>query len=128
MLYQQWRNVVFLHWEVDPEAVARRLPAGTWPDLLDGKAYAAVVAFLMPTTRLLGRVPVGATVEVNTRVYSVDANGRHGTVFLSMDVSLATMALAGRVLARLALRLVGHRGRVAGRHRGIPVPAPAPVR
>jgi uncharacterized protein len=101
LLYQEWRSVIFAHWEVDPDEVAERLPDGTRPDLLDGKAYVGVVALLIPTTRVLGRVPIGAAAEVNTRIYSIDSAGRRGTVFLSMDVSRPDMAVAGRILGWL---------------------------
>lgn len=102
LLRQRWRDVIFLHWAVDPEQVAPRLPSGTQPDVLDGETYVGVVAFRVPSTQVLGRVPIGPGVEVNTRVYSVDEEGRHGTVFLSLDMSRPDMALAGRVLGWLA--------------------------
>lgn len=34
-LCQAWADVVFVHWRVEPEAVAHLLPPGTSPDTLN---------------------------------------------------------------------------------------------
>ena len=39
MMTQHWRDLTFLHWAVDPEAVAHRMPPGVRPDTLDGVTY-----------------------------------------------------------------------------------------
>src|SRR5690349_10552115 len=46
-LSQQWRDLTFLHWPVDPAVVAPLLPPGTVPDTLDGVTYAGLIAFRM---------------------------------------------------------------------------------
>ncbi|MET9023443.1 DUF2071 domain-containing protein [Actinopolymorpha sp. NPDC004070] len=101
LLTQRWSEVVFVHWAVDPGAVARLLPVGTRPDTLDGQAHVGMVAFGVPSTCVFRRVPVGAAYEVNVRVYCVDDEGRHSTAFLRMDVSRADMVVAARALAWL---------------------------
>ena len=41
LLTQQWLDLSFLHWPVDPGAVAPLLPRGTRPDLFEGTSYSA---------------------------------------------------------------------------------------
>ncbi|MGW0228604.1 YqjF family protein [Actinopolymorpha singaporensis] len=101
LVAQRWREVVLVHWAVDPGAVTPLLPAGTWPDTLDGQAHVGIVAFGIPGTYAFGRAPVGSAYEVNVRVYCVDEEGRHSTVFLRMDVSRPDMVLLARMLASL---------------------------
>jgi uncharacterized protein len=130
LLAQWWRDVVFLHWPADPERVRPHLPTGVGPDTLDGTAYVGLVAFRMWGTRVYPgpRLPyLGTFPETNVRVYSVDADGRRGVVFLSLDAARLLPGLAGRVGLGLdyrwaAMRL-GHRdGRVVYtcRRRGSP--------
>lgn len=35
---QRWSQLVFLHWRVNPEAVAPLLPKGLVPDVFDGSS------------------------------------------------------------------------------------------
>ncbi|MBV2365390.1 YqjF family protein [Streptomonospora nanhaiensis] len=100
-LTQGWRDVVFLHWSVDPDLVAPLLPPGTRPDVLAGSTYVGVVAFGVAYTRVLGAVPTGGFDEANVRLYARDRNGRQGVVFLTMDADSAHNVLAGRALARV---------------------------
>lgn len=96
---QWWRELTFLHWEVDPDAVARLLPPRTVPDLFEGRAYVGLVPFRMVGTTL-GRGPVwpylGTFLETNVRLYSVDERGRRGVVFLSLDAERVLPALTVR--------------------------------
>lgn len=76
---QSWRDLVFLYWAADPFEVARLLPAGTVPDLQQGRAYVGLVFFRMDDLAF-GRTPalpyLGSFSEVNVRLYSRDAVGR----------------------------------------------------
>ena len=100
-LCQAWADVAFVHWRVEPEAVAHLLPAGTSPDTLDGATYVGLVAFRVPDTLVLGGLPVGAFNEANVRLYSVDEHGRRGVVFLTMDADSAPVVAAARSLSGL---------------------------
>ncbi|WP_123954629.1 DUF2071 domain-containing protein [Streptomyces showdoensis] len=44
---QRWTDLVFVHWETSPDAVAHLFPKGTQPDVLDGKTYVGLVFFGM---------------------------------------------------------------------------------
>jgi hypothetical protein len=96
---QRWREVAFVHWEVDPASVAPLLPAGTEPDTLDGATYVGLVAFQMASVGVLrspGIPYLGSFPETNVRLYSVDPLGRRGIVFCSMDAARLLPVLAGR--------------------------------
>jgi uncharacterized protein YqjF (DUF2071 family) len=100
ILVQQWRRLTFLHWPVDPAAVAPLLPAGTRPDTLDGVTYVGLVPFQMHKVGLgpgPGLPYLGTFCETNVRLYSVDAQGRRGVVFLSLDAARLLPVLVARV-------------------------------
>ncbi|MFE9097454.1 YqjF family protein [Streptomyces sp. NPDC007264] len=104
LLTQQWRDLCFLHWAVEPDAVARLLPGGTVPDVHDGLTYVGLVAFRMHRVgwlRLPGVPYLGSFPETNVRLYSVDGHGRRGVVFRSMDAARLIPVVMGRVGFRL---------------------------
>jgi uncharacterized protein len=101
---QSWRDLAFLHWAVDPAVVAPLLPAGTVPDVLDGSTYVGLIPFRMQRIGLLGApgLPhLGSFPETNVRLYSVDALGRRGVVFRSLEASRLLTVLTARWVARL---------------------------
>jgi uncharacterized protein len=97
---QTWRHVALLHWEVDPEAIAPLLPAGVEPDVLGGRSYAGLIGFRMVGAGAAGlALPYfGSFWELNVRLYSVDARGRRGVVFLSLESSRLAAALGARAV------------------------------
>jgi uncharacterized protein len=103
-LVQGWHQLTFLHWPVEPERVAGLLPAGTRPDTLDGVTYVGLVPFLMRGAGLgpgPGLPYLGTFCETNVRLYSVDAQGRRGVVFRSLDAARLLPVLVGRLGVRL---------------------------
>ncbi|MFJ9818530.1 YqjF family protein [Streptomyces sp. NPDC101151] len=104
LLTQSWLDLAFLHWAADPADVATLLPAGTRPDTLDGVTYVGLVAFRMHRVgwfRLPGVPYLGSFPETNVRLYSVDAHGRRGVVFRSLDASRLIPVAVGRAAFRL---------------------------
>ncbi|MFI9819977.1 YqjF family protein [Streptomyces sp. NPDC052013] len=104
LLTQSWLDLAFLHWAADPADVAPLLPSGTVPDTLDGVTYVGLVAFRMHRVGWLGLpgVPyLGDFPETNVRLYSVDAHGRRGVVFLSLDASRLIPVAVGRLGFRM---------------------------
>lgn len=99
LMTQRWRDVAFLHWAVEPEAVARFFPPGVRPDVLRGRTYVGLVPFRMVGAGF-GRGPAvpwaGTFLETNVRLYSVDDTGRRGVVFLSLDTDRAVVVAGAR--------------------------------
>jgi uncharacterized protein YqjF (DUF2071 family) len=113
---QQWRDLAFVHWSVAPELVARFMPAGVRPDVLDGRTYVGLIPFHMRKAGIADRATpyLGDFAETNVRLYSVDDQGRHGVVFLSLEATRLFTALAARFGYRLpytwAHMRIGRRG------------------
>jgi uncharacterized protein YqjF (DUF2071 family) len=115
MMNQDWRDLTFLHWSVEPDAVSPYFPPGVRPDVLDGQTYVGLVPFRMVDAGVArGRgVPwVGSFLETNVRLYSVDATGRRGIVFLSLDTDRALVVAGARAVFGLPYRWARMRHRV----------------
>jgi len=85
---QKWIDLSFLHWAVEPAAIAHLYPKGTEPDVFEGRSYVGMVPFRMADTGLPhGPAFIGTFLETNIRLYSVDSTGRRGVVFLSLDTT-----------------------------------------
>jgi uncharacterized protein YqjF (DUF2071 family) len=98
---QRWSDLTFLHWRVAPEVVAPLLPPGVVPDEHDGGTWVGLIPFLLDRATLFGSPPVpyvGSFVEVNVRLYGVDAAGRRGVVFRSLEASRLAAVLAARAV------------------------------
>jgi len=100
VMYQRWRELLFLHWRTDPARLAATLPPGLTVDTHDGAAWLGVVPFHMHGVRprFLPAVPgVSDFTELNLRTYVVDRHGRPGVWFYSLDT---THRFANRVARR----------------------------
>lgn len=101
---QRWSRLAFIHWRVDAAAVAPLLPSGTRPDVFDGSSWVGLIGFHLGSARLFGSPPIpllGSFAEINVRLYAVDAVGRRGVVFASLEAS----SLAAVVAARAAFSI-----------------------
>lgn len=98
---QRWSQLTFVHWPVRPEGVEHMYPPGTRPDVFaDGMTYAALVPFVMSSTRLGTTVPLpyfGSFPETNIRLYSVDGAGRHGVLFRSLETARLAVVPVTRI-------------------------------
>jgi uncharacterized protein len=99
MFRQRWLNLSFLHWAVEPASIAHLYPAGTEPDTFEGSSFVGVVPFQMSL--------YGTFLETNIRLYSVDATGRRGVYFLSLDTNRLAMVAAGRCAFGVPYRWAG---------------------
>jgi len=125
VIRQSWSDVAFLHWRADPALVAPLLPPGVRPDEFDGSSWVGLIAFLLSGHRFLPLPPVpvlGTFVEVNVRLYSVDALGNRAVVFRSLDAGHLLPVLAANASfglpyrwARTAMRRDGDRREYAVR-------------
>ncbi|MES3517206.1 MAG: DUF2071 domain-containing protein [Natronomonas sp.] len=102
ILSMRWRDLLFAHWRVDPETVARRLPDGLSVDTDDGDAYLGVVPFVMESIGVRG-VPLGPSFgELNLRTYVVPEDGNTpGVYFFNLDADDRLGVSIARSLFRL---------------------------
>ena len=117
LLDQVWRDLTFLHWRVDAGLVAPLLPPGVVPDVHDGSSWVGLIPFRLTDARF-GSGPVlpyvGSFAETNVRLYGVDASGRRGVVFASLEAE----RLAFVVGSRVALNIPYTWARMRARHEG----------
>lgn len=88
ILFQKWRDLCFLHWQVDPDSIQKTLPRGLSVDTCEGKAWLGVVPFIMKGIRppLLPPFPgLSGFPELNLRTYVRDCEGLPGVWFYSLD-------------------------------------------
>jgi uncharacterized protein YqjF (DUF2071 family) len=84
-----WRDLLFAHWPVPPEALLHRVPATLELDTFDGDAWLGVVPFLMDDVQLRWLPPLpgaGRFPELNVRTY-VRSGDRAGVWFFSLDAA-----------------------------------------
>jgi uncharacterized protein YqjF (DUF2071 family) len=85
---QNWRELLFLHWTLPPEALRKLIPAQVELDLWDGQAYVGMVPFRMEKIRpswLPGLFAMDF-LELNLRTY-VHFKGRPAVWFFSLEAS-----------------------------------------
>ena len=86
-LQQNWVDLTFMHWEVDPEILRKHIPKDLEIELFEGKAYVGTIPFKMekvrprnlPSISMISNFP-----EFNIRTY-VKKNGKGGVFFLTLD-------------------------------------------
>ena len=97
---QRWAELTFVHWPVDPAAVAHFFPPGTRPDVVDGVTYVGLIPFSMRDLAVAVPRPIpyfGYFLETNVRLYSTDDSGRHGVLFRSLETERLAMVPAARI-------------------------------
>ena len=97
-LVQEWKNLTFMHWEVDPVKLAKYIPDGLEVDLFEGRAYIGTIPFIMANVRPRMTFPipgVSTFPEINIRTY--EKGDRAGVLFLTLEAqSLVTCSYATR--------------------------------
>ncbi|MEW4454601.1 DUF2071 domain-containing protein [Bremerella sp. JC817] len=86
--FQQWRDLLFLHWPVPVEMLRPLVPSRLEIDCFDGQAYIGVVPFSMLGVRNASWPKWAGMnfLETNVRTY-VHYQGRPGVYFLSLDAA-----------------------------------------
>jgi uncharacterized protein YqjF (DUF2071 family) len=108
---QRWRDLLFLHWEVDATALRALVPPQLELDLFEGRAYVGVVPFLMRGIRpSWWPGPAFDFYETNLRTYVHHQGDSPGVYFFSLEASswLAVQA------ARHGWGLPYHHARMTG--------------
>lgn len=89
VMTQTWEELLFAHWSFAPEQVQALLPEPLEIDTFDGKAWVAVVPFLMTGVRprFCPAVPyLSRFLELNVRTY-VRLGDASGVFFFSLDAA-----------------------------------------
>ena len=100
VMYQQWRDLLFLHWEYSVAAIQATLPPRFLRRHLRGKAWLGIVPFFMCNVRprfLPGLPRLSNFMELNVRTYVHDEAGVPGVWFYSLD---ANQPLAVKIARR----------------------------
>jgi uncharacterized protein len=104
VMYQNWRRLLFLHWEVPAESLRKLLPEGLELDLFEGRAFVGLVPFTMERVRPRGLPAVrwlSNFHETNVRTYVHHREGGPGVWFFSLDAANVVGAALGRGWFRL---------------------------
>jgi len=100
-LTAEWRYLAMLNYEVEPQLLARLVPAGTELDSWNGKTFVSLVGFRFLKTRVFGiAFPFHCNFdEVNLRFYvrrRVGSEIRRGVVFVREIVPRRAIAIVAR--------------------------------
>ncbi|MDC0710427.1 DUF2071 domain-containing protein [Stigmatella sp. ncwal1] len=90
VMYQRWRKLLFLHWELPAEVLARALPPGLSLDTHEGRAFIGLVPFTMRGVRpalLPPFPPLSNFHETNVRTYVHREGKDPGVFFFSLDAA-----------------------------------------
>jgi len=114
--YQDWRDLLFLHWPVDADLLRAQLPEGLSLDLHRGTAWLGLVAFGVTGARHAQLPPQVALefLEANLRTYVRLSDGAPGVYFFSMDAASRLAVYA----ARIAYGLPYHHAQMASEFDG----------
>jgi uncharacterized protein len=116
VMAQTWDDLLFAHWRVPAERIARLVPQGLEVDQHDGSAWLGITPFVLTALRLRGTVPLpglSTFPELNVRTY-VTTGDKPGIWFFSLDAA-SRLAVEG---ARRAYKLPYHLARMRADRRG----------
>ena len=102
-LTAEWRSLLMINYEIDPQILDPYVPAGIEPDTWNGKSYVSMVGFLFCHTKVLNLpVPFHRNFEeVNLRFYvrrKAEGKTRRGVVFIKEIVPRRAIAFVARTL------------------------------
>ena len=103
-LKAEWRKLMMINYEVEPEVLLPYLPAHTELDLYHGKCLVSIVGFMFLNTRIKGfKIPYHINFEeVNLRfynTYTTPAGEKHrGTTFIKEIVSKPAITFVANTL------------------------------
>jgi uncharacterized protein len=115
VMRQKWRDLLFLHWAVSPQAIRPLVPPQLDLDLFEGTAYIGLVPFTMTGVRPVGFPAVwglSSFHETNLRTYVRIGDRGPGVWFFNLE---AANSIAVRV-ARALFHLPYHRARMFLEH------------
>jgi uncharacterized protein len=121
VMRQKWRDLLFIHWPINPEALRPLIPAPLELDLFEGNAYVGLVPFTMTGVRPVGFPAVAGLSsfhETNVRTYVRLADRDPGVWFFNLEAANSIAVL----LARRLFHLPYHYARMFLEHESTPRP------
>ena len=112
-----WEDIVFAHWRHDPESLARLVPRGTRPDVVDGSAWAGLSAYVFRETRVPPFPPsgrLGTMTEVTIEILTIDDHGRRGVAYRTVDTANVPAIVAAHALLGVPYTFAHARARRRG--------------
>ncbi len=103
VMAQTWDDLLFVHWRVPAETLARFVPHGLELDQHSGSAWLGVTPFVLTNLRLRGTLPLpglSAFPELNVRTY-VTVDDKPGIWFFSLDAASRLAVEAARRMYKL---------------------------
>lgn len=97
--FQRWRSLLFLHWQVEAEALRPLVPPALSIDTFEGRAYLGVVPFTMRDVSLWWSPSVPGISnfhELNVRTYVHRDGQEPGVWFFSLDAAKLLVVLTAR--------------------------------
>jgi uncharacterized protein len=104
VMYQKWRNLLFVHWAWATKDIQASLPPGLTVDTFENRAYLGVVPFFVEDMHLPFLPPIpglSSMLELNVRTYVYDKLGRPGVWFYSLDANHPIAVATARRLFHL---------------------------
>lgn len=98
-LKAEWRKLVMVNYEVNPDVLKEFIPKGTELDFYENKCYISVVGFMFLNTKLLGvKIPFHVNFEeVNLRFY-VKRKDKRGVVFIKEIVPKSAITFVANTI------------------------------
>lgn len=103
VIYQNWDDLLFMHWRASADALRRLVPARLEVDTFEGEAWVGVTPFTLSGVRPAYTPPlplVSEFDEINVRTY-VHLEGVPGIWFFSLDANSTVAVTAARTLFQL---------------------------
>jgi len=103
MIIQNWKNLFFLHFSIEPTALKACLPGEIEIDLYNNKAYLAIVGFEMQHIRFkkFPFLHYPSFFELNLRTYIKLPDGRAAIYFFSLDANSKLSVIIAQKLFKL---------------------------
>ncbi|MED4204534.1 DUF2071 domain-containing protein [Neobacillus mesonae] len=101
IMKQTWEDILFCHWEADPERLQGFIPAELELDLFEGKAWLTILSFRVSHQRFrfLPEIPfLNRYLELNVRTY-VKYGDTAGVYFFSLDANHLPSIIGARMTA-----------------------------
>jgi uncharacterized protein YqjF (DUF2071 family) len=99
--FQEWRDLLFLHWRVPAQELRPRVPPQLSIDEREGSAWVSMTPFTLRNGRLRGLPPLPDFHELNFRTYVTHPRGGPGIWFFSLDAASLVAVAAARLSVRL---------------------------